>query len=815
MLFHMFGTTRKFRLVHYGATITTSVIMTLLLAAPVSANEWPGFRGPNTNGVVTDSLFSQRETIGLKVAWLRALGSGYSGVSIADGYAITLFSDDKSDVAIAFDEETAKELWRFEIEPTYEGHDGSHTGPISTPLISGGRVFGLGARGHLFALDLKTGKNIWSVDLIKDFGAKKPHYGFSTSPLMVDDVLILQLGTEESAVVGLDPATGKRLWSAGKDKISYQSPLLLVRSNGQREIVAAGKTKVYGITPKTGKIVWEYEYEGKGAIGVGSMTPVAVDENRILLTIIDDESTLIELDRSSDPIKVSTSWVSRSIRKSYNVPIYHDGYFYAYTARFLTCVDASNGERMWRSRKPGDGFLVLVDGHLVIVTKDGSMHVAKASPDGYQEIAQLPVFDKVVWDHPSISNGRIYARSLGGIAGVDVTSFKIPTPIKRDKLNLPADSRFAKLLNQLEKSTDKKTVLDRFMDSVEQFPLIEQNKYVHFIYRGPAKDMAIGSDLYGLRQLKPMTHVTGTDLFYCSAVLEPDARVNYMFNKNFDEEFPDSRNPRKVKVSYAGKNMSFGRGEKMEMSWVAMSQWKAPSYLETPDASRQGRLEKKEFESKLMESKVAIDVYLPVGYDNSKDRYTVAYIIDGKGSLDGGQYQRTLDNIIGYGVAPLIAVFMPEPPPEKAKQYGPMVADELIPFMDKQFRTIASANNRAIIGTGFTGGVALKITLKHASLFKKMGIQSGAFMDDAIAVLNENTSAKGKHSTQIYIDWGKYDLRNPHEAWDAARDNRKLNKILRDHGYTVTGGEVNDGTGWTSWRNRTDIMFKTLFPAGS
>ncbi len=131
-----------------------------LIAGTAVGDDWPRYRGPSVDGISTATAFSGLDSIGLDVAWKRPIGSGYSSISIADGRVVTMFSDGASDVVAAYDETTGRELWRFAIEPTYKGHDGSHDGPMSTPLIADGRVFGLSALGRLFALALEDGSTL-------------------------------------------------------------------------------------------------------------------------------------------------------------------------------------------------------------------------------------------------------------------------------------------------------------------------------------------------------------------------------------------------------------------------------------------------------------------------------------------------------------------------------------------------------------------------------------------------------------------------------------------------------------------------------
>ncbi|MEE8169439.1 MAG: PQQ-binding-like beta-propeller repeat protein, partial [Phycisphaerae bacterium] len=340
-----------------GTVALSAGIMAVVIATSVAtAADWPGFRGGFGDGASRETgVFAGRDSFGLDVAWKKPSGSGYAGIAVADGRVVTLFSDGTSDVAAAFDVDTGNEQWRFKIDATYEGHDGSHTGPIATPLIANGRVFGIAPRGRMFALDLKSGEMVWDTNLVDDHGVKKPHYGFGTSPMLVDGVLVVQIGAEEAAVAGFDPATGKQLWTAGGDGVSYQSPVRATLTNGGAQILIAGNKNLLGINPADGGIIWEHPHGGEGARGLMSMVPVPAGDDRIFLAYKDDRSTLVTLSGTGDAFSVATAWEDRSIRNSYNVPVYHDGHVYAYSSRFLTCVDANTGESVWRSRQPGDG----------------------------------------------------------------------------------------------------------------------------------------------------------------------------------------------------------------------------------------------------------------------------------------------------------------------------------------------------------------------------------------------------------------------------------------------------------------------------
>ncbi|MEK7397646.1 MAG: PQQ-binding-like beta-propeller repeat protein, partial [Candidatus Poribacteria bacterium] len=616
------------------------VVVSANSAVSDKPNDWPGWRGRNTDGIAYQKgIFRPGINYDLKVAWNKPLGSGISSVSIADDLAITMFSDHTFDYMAAFDVQNGEELWRKKIDTTYKGHSNSQDGPISTPLISEGVVYGLGPKGHLFAINAKTGLEIWSTHLVNEYGAKLPDFGFGTSPVIYRDVLILQTGGANS-VTGFDRNTGKRLWTAGTDSINYQSPII-VTMNGKDQVLCAGDHYIYAIEPLSGEKIWEYNHKGGGWRGSMTMSPVLVDNNKILLDYKDSEAILIEPKELDGKTIPEVLWTNRNFAGSYAVPVYFDGYIYGYSSQFLTCVDAKTGNKVWKSRQPGEGFLILVDGHLVITTIKGSLHIAKAIPEGYQEIASLKLFDDLFWCLPSFSNGRIYSRSYSEIACVGINEVsRLALPETEGDIVAP-DSEFQRFVQKVKTAKDKKTLIDTFMAQVKQFPLIEGDNLVHFIYRGDAEDMGIAGDLPGRLDEIAMHRIPDTDLYYYSSYMEPDARLNYQFVRNLDEKITDPLNPRKI--SFTGGD----EYDNEESSWFSMPSWTAPEHLKEHEGTERGRIETHQLESKISGGIRQFDIYLPSGYDKGEKRYPVAYIHLGKLAQAWGKIPNTLDNLIG------------------------------------------------------------------------------------------------------------------------------------------------------------------------
>ncbi|MGD2111627.1 MAG: alpha/beta hydrolase-fold protein, partial [Phycisphaerae bacterium] len=646
-------------------------------------------------------------------------------------------------------------------------------------------------------------------------------------PLMMDGVLVVQIGAEGGALAGFDPKTGKRLWATCEDKVGYQSPLPY-QNDGKRGVLAAGSKKLVFVDPASGKSVWEHEHGGGGARGVASLTPVPAGKDRLFLAHKDEASTAIELARGEDGVTFKSLWEGRSIRNSYNVPVYHDGHVYAYSSRFLTCVDVTTGEPRWRSREPGDGFLILVDGHLVIVTKKGSVHVAKLSTEGYEEVASVDVLDDLAWAHPGFADGHIYVRGLGELAKVAIRRGAVATADEEDELDeLVQGTEFGRFLSEVEAAGDKASVVQKFMASQKEFPIIEGDNLVHFVYHGEAEDVAVAGDIFGARQERAMRRVAGTNLFYYSTELEPDARSNYVFIRDY-AGMTDPKNDRKTttKVYTDEMEMSFS-GEELEMSWFAMPKWKMAGHLAGGEPGRAGKIESREFESTILaekkpddegteeevKPKIEFDVYVPPGYERGSERYPVAYIHSGKDARERGMVREMLDHNIGKDVKPVIAVFINFEPRFGQQGYDRMVVEELIPHVDKAFRTLAAAENRAHYGVGFGGFQALMCAFMHPEAGTKVAAQSPFLFGGMLMGLKASIPEAKKRQMDVYLDWGKYDLRNPHENWDMGEANRDFAKRLKKKGFEIAGGEVHDGTGWSSWRNRVDRVFMALFPA--
>jgi enterochelin esterase-like enzyme/outer membrane protein assembly factor BamB len=798
----------------------TCICTSLLLAATVVAggeHDWPQWRGPNHDGKATQTgVLAFNEEQGLKVTWQKDLGSAYSSVSIADGVAVTMFSDHQHDFLVGLAEATGNEVWRYQIDTTYVGHDGSHDGTLSSPTINDGKVFALAPKGQLLAISLDNGKLLWKTHLIDDHQAVIPRYGFTSSPLVIGDLLIVQGSAGEDGtgnmVLGFDKTSGKRMWVAGNDIVNYQSPIPAT-FHGREQVVCAGNNVVLGLEPTTGEILWQHRHEGN----FDSYNPVLAGDNQLYLRHANREGMLLRIVAKDGVMAAEEVWRSRQLRGTFNVAVYHDKHLYGYAGRYIACVNAENGELVWKSRSPGDGFMIYADGHLVVQTKAGTMHVIEASPAGYNEVANLQVFaDDLVWTPPSFANGRIYTRSLARIAALEVARTSESITIAEEETT-PADSLIGRLVKKVAAATDKKATIDQFLAAQSSLPIIENDRMVHFVYRGPAQDMAIRGDMIPADQEDTMYQIEGTDFYYRTYPLVPDAHICYQLIRDFDNRITDPSSANNM-VTFFGEESTFG-----------MPEWQAPAHLQDPGGKPRGRVERFELTSEILmtegdedggeeDGTRIIEVYLPAGYDESEQRYPTIYFNYGQNAIESGRIPFTLDNLIAdQEIVPVIAVFIhaPNSVQEYARalrdEYARHVVEEVIPFVDSKLRTIAEPTSRAFAGGDEGGFSAIYTTFKHPGTFSMVAGQSTHLYQADGDTLKELVQSSEERSLRFYLDWGTYDLRYAGQDVVWQDYNRDFAKHVKQLGYDLVTYEVNEGFGWCSWRNRTDRILKTFF----
>jgi hypothetical protein len=358
---------------------------------------------------------------------------------------------------------------------------------------------------------------------------------------------------------------------------------------------------------------------------------------------------------------------------------------------------------------------------------------------------------------------------------------------------------------------DATAVVDGFLDDRE-LPLIDGNE-VTFLFRG-GEDVAIAGDMIGMRREEPMNRLEGTDLWWWSTEVDSRARMSYLFFEG-DEPYVDPSHDRFTTSTILGPDMNWFRGTPLEMSWFAMPEWPGRS-IEPLDRVGGSRLEtlKVPFQPEAKEDgtlpeavEVTFHVWLPPGYDESEERYPTVYLQHGR-AIDSGQWPDTLDRVVGRTVAPLIAVFTEWP---RLRDY-PM--SHVVESIDRHFRTRADRASRANIGMSWWASDVISVTFEDPEAFGVMGIQSFFGLEETFTEVKKNIGEMNSDTLdlKIYLEWGKWDLRSPHEEMNMREASRWLYDLLTSKGWEPMGGEVFDSTDFSSWSNRTGAMLQALFP---
>jgi outer membrane protein assembly factor BamB len=391
------------------------------LAGPsATAADWAQLWGPFGDGRAgAGDALPAAPTFKAREIWRKPIGSGFSGVTEASGRAYTATSDGGSDFLVAFDPRTGQEAWRARIGETYRGHDGSKDGPISTPAVGANRVFMVGPRGVLLAVEAATGRVAWTHDLKAEYGAADPAYGFGTSPLAVGDLVIVQAGGAQAHnLVAFKAADGQVAWSAHHATTTGYSTPVLATIAGVEQVVLVASEKLLAVRPADGALLWSHAVPAQGE---PSRPPLVLPDGRLLLPTWND-ATMLRVTAEAGAYKVAELWKVPRLKATYSPTVFHDGHLFGFNSSYLMCVDPADGRVKWQQKLYG-GSLILVDGHLIVLSSgSGDLHVAAATPAGYREKLKLPVFNAGATSVtvPAFANGRVLMRNVEDMVAVEI-----------------------------------------------------------------------------------------------------------------------------------------------------------------------------------------------------------------------------------------------------------------------------------------------------------------------------------------------------------------------------------------------------------
>lgn len=375
---------------------------------------WTQFRGPNRAGISPEKIHKQDwQPNDIKLVWKKKIGSSFSEVLVTDDVVYTMKSIISDSVTgyeyvAAINKDNGTEIWSTKVDSIYFDEDGWGDGSRATPLIHEDKIYCFSGHGKLSAISLADGEMLWQVDFVKQFGSTTPRWGFASSPIFLDNTLVMEVGgTDNHAFAGFNPKNGEVIWSSGNGPASHDSPLK-VEIDGQVQIIFANGRTLYSYKPN-GDTLWTYTMPFGGITAM----PVIFENNKIFASGVRNPGFfIIEVvnNKPNELIKGS------SMKNDYSSCVYHNGYIYGFHVAAVRCISAETGEVAWTKRGFGKGSLMLVDNNLFILSDKGKLAIAKATPDAYTELTSIQAIEGKSWTAPSYYNGKVYVRNLTEIA---------------------------------------------------------------------------------------------------------------------------------------------------------------------------------------------------------------------------------------------------------------------------------------------------------------------------------------------------------------------------------------------------------------
>jgi hypothetical protein len=431
------------------------LLLTTILLAETQADDWPQWLGPNRDSVWREpGIVSSFPEDGLDVKWRVPVGLGYSGPAVDDGKVFVMdYALDSGEVAnnpggrvklsgkervLCFATDTGKMLWKHEHDRPYELSYPS--GPRCTPTVDGGRVYALGGHGNLWCLDAKSGDVVWSKDLVAEYKAPTPVWGFAAHPLVDRDHLYCLVGGEGSVAVAFDKKTGREVWrSLDADEQGYCPPVMIEHA-GARQLIIWHSEAINSLDPRTGTVYWTVAL--KPSYGMSVTAPRKIGKY-LFASGIGRVGALLKLDDAKPAAEIEWKGEPKSAVYSCNsTPIAVDGVIYGNDCETgaLMGVRVDTAERLWQTFEPtsggtrrashGTAFIVRHQDRFFLFSETGDLILANLSPEGYHEISRFHVLEPtnecfgrdVVWSHPAFAEKCVFARNDKELVCVDLSA---------------------------------------------------------------------------------------------------------------------------------------------------------------------------------------------------------------------------------------------------------------------------------------------------------------------------------------------------------------------------------------------------------
>jgi outer membrane protein assembly factor BamB len=407
-----------------GEEPTTPVPATVPVSseAPTADSGWPGFRGPKRDGVARavkiETDWSRQPPVAI---WRRPIGPGWSSFAVRDDLLYTQEQRGDQEVVSCYNLSTGKPVWRHnDAARFWESNAGA--GPRSTPTLNGDRIYTFGATGILNALNLRDGSVIWSRNAGTDTKTKVPSWGFASSPLVVNDVVIV---AASGALAAYDLVSGNPRWFGPTGGRGYSSPHLAT-IGGVQQVLLLNGDGVISVSPTDGSLLWKHAWEGDSIV-----QPAVTADGDVLLgsgSGLGSEVGMLRLavSQGANGWTAQERWVSAGVKPYFNDFVVHKDLAFGFDGSNLACIDLKNGERKWKGERYGHGQIVLIpDQDLILVLSEaGDLALVKATGDQFTELGRVKAIEGKTWNHPVLVGDKVLVRNAEEMAAFRLALMK-------------------------------------------------------------------------------------------------------------------------------------------------------------------------------------------------------------------------------------------------------------------------------------------------------------------------------------------------------------------------------------------------------
>ena len=403
-----------------------------------TAAAWTQWGGPNRNFIVPAAGLAETwPDAGPPVIWSRPLGTGHSAIVAADGRLFTMYRAgngrarqgpfESEEAVVALDAATGQTIWEHKY-PSRREDFSFGAGPHSTPLVVGDRLFSIGTNQQLFAFDKRSGKVLWSHDLIKEYNSPEllirpvVKTGYGCSPIAFRDTIICSVGGPGQSVMAFRQSDGAVVWKSGDFLTSAAAPILIDFAGAPQVVFLAGGT-VTALDPASGRVLWSHPHDPGNDLNCG--TPIWGADNILFVSsAYKAGSRALQLKQVAGATHAEELWFTTRVRFMFLNAIRIGDHVYGTTGdfgpAFLTALNIKTGQSAWQHRGFGRASLVYADGKLIIMDEDGDLALARVSPENVTILSQAKIFETTTWTTPTLVGTTLYARDREKIVALDL-----------------------------------------------------------------------------------------------------------------------------------------------------------------------------------------------------------------------------------------------------------------------------------------------------------------------------------------------------------------------------------------------------------